>query len=101
MFTLPVSQLETHLDVQTIVTCSPPVRVVIVTCPVAGNPDWVDDCSLPLTVTLPLALLAAAPGLGSSTCTNLPNASEQVRRCLPASSVLTVQSPRVLPPGMR
>src|SRR5207247_11318807 len=68
--------------------------------PLAGE-DTVTDCSAPVTVTVALACVPplgtdearALASPGSSTLISRPRASLHVRRCLPASSVVSVQLP--------
>src|SRR5690348_9036040 len=70
---------------------------LMVTLPAPGAPDWVDDCSAPLTMMETTAFVARACGLGSSTFTMRPSASLQTSRFLSASSVTIVQSTAVSP----
>src|ERR1700732_743967 len=106
MWTVPVSVYQTggwsqvpavlcwvvHVGMTLCAPSEPP----IVTCAVAVA----DSCaptpdlflSVPLMLTVPCAGIGCEPGFGSSTSVSRPSASEQVRRCLPASSVVTVQT---------
>jgi hypothetical protein len=84
--TVPTSQTVWQVLRQSWKERSLPVMVIVAVLGAAALPVF---CSLPLMVTAPVAVVAAAPGFGSTTITNRPRPSTQPRRCFPASSVVS------------